>query len=272
MAGYGRVQRRTKDPSAYYYGMWKALSYLILLSIWCIPYIVSADEHEGIIDLGITAEYFLKGEVPRGWTLRKNIFRPETKRARAAWVREDGIAAVKLHSDSALTFLEKKVDIDITKYSFVSWKWKVDNILPGIDERTLAGDDHPIRLFFVFRPDESEHSFWFRFKRFLFLDRIHGHPVGGRFMEYLWSSSLPPGEIIPDPGKPKQKLMVIEGGREKLGEWLSYRRNLYKDFRMLYGEEPNNLIFIGILNDTDATGKEAVSYIADLFFHATEIP
>jgi len=37
---------------------------------------------------------------------------------------------------------------------------------------------------------------------------------------------------------------------------------------MLYGEEPNNLIFIGILNDTDATGKEAVSYIADLFFHA----
>jgi len=264
MARHGK----SRILSLYFHGTRYTLSCLILLTLWCLPYIVSADEHKGVIDLGIAAEHFLPGEVPRGWTLRKNIFRPKTKRARAAWVKEDGIAAVKLHSDNALTFLEKKVDIDITKYPFVSWKWKVENILPGIDERTLAGDDHPIRLFFVFRPDESVQSFWFRIKRFLFLDRIHGHPFGGRFMEYLWSSSLPAGEIIPDPGKPKQKLMVIEGGSENLGEWLSYSRNLYKDFRMLYGEEPNNLIFIGILNDTDATGKEAVSYIADLFFHA----
>jgi hypothetical protein len=61
--------------------------------------------------------------------------------------------------------------------------------------------------------------------------------------------------------------MVVEGGSRNLGKWLSYQRNLYKDFKKLYGEEPRRLIFIGILNDTDQTGQEAVSYIADLMFY-----
>ncbi|NIR47670.1 DUF3047 domain-containing protein, partial [candidate division KSB1 bacterium] len=80
------------------------------------------------------------------------------------------------------------------------------------------------------------------------------------------SSHLPAGEVLSDPGKPWQKLMVVESGREKLGKWLSYDRNLYRDFKALYGEEPRRLIFIGILNDTDATGQEAVSYISGLRF------
>lgn len=61
--------------------------------------------------------------------------------------------------------------------------------------------------------------------------------------------------------------MVIEGGSSNLGRWLSYSKNLYEGFKKLYGEEPRRLIFIGILNDTDQTGQEAVSYIADLKFH-----
>lgn len=134
----------------------------------------------------------------------------------------------------------------------------------GIDERSKGGDDHPIRIFFVFDPDESKQSLLFRLKRILYLDLVHGHPMGGRFTEYLWSSHLKPGDIINDPGKPMQKLMVIEGGEEKLGLWLSYERNLYEDFKSLYGEEPRRLIFIGILNDMDQAGQEAVSYIADL--------
>jgi len=217
------------------------------------------------IDLGLSQTSFKKGEVPEGWRLRKQFGR--SKRISAEWVSENGVRAVKLESKGALTFLEKTVSIDIREYPVVSWKWKVDNVLEDIDERTKAGDDHPIRLFFVFEPDEKKQSFWFRLKRFLYLDWMHGHPMGGRFTEYLWSSHLKPGEIIDDPGKPWQKLMVVEGGEAKLKRWLTYRKNLYEDFKKLYGEEPRRLVFVGILNDTDQTGQEAVSYIADLAFY-----
>lgn len=247
----------------------------VLLFTCFLAFVINADPSpavgsDSVIDMGLSARNFQKGEIPEGWTLRQGFLHPATENAEAKWVKEDGVASVKLHSNDALTFLEKTVNIDIKKYPIVSWKWKVVNLLTGINERIPSGDDHPIRLFFVFAPDESEQSLWFRFKRFLYLDRVHGHPIGGKFTEYLWSSHLQAGEVIPDPGKPAQKLMVVEGGSKNLGKWLSYRRNLYDDFKKLYGQEPTRLIFIGILNDTDATGQEAVSYITDLYFHRKE--
>jgi hypothetical protein len=217
------------------------------------------------LDMGLSSKQYEEGKIPKEWKSRK--WPGRTKGAQAGWTVEDGVHAVRLHSRGALTFLEKTVDIDIREYPIVTWKWRVENILEGIDERTKEGDDHPIRIFFVFTPDESGQSLWFRFKRWLYLDRVHGHPFGGRFTEYVWSSYLKPGEIINDPGRPWQRLIVIEGGSENLGNWLSYERNLYEDFKRLYGEEPRRLIFIGILNDTDQSGQEAVSYIADLMFH-----
>lgn len=221
-----------------------------------------ADEH--YLDMGLSKESYQKGMVPKGWTLRK--WPGKTKGASAQWTVDNGVSAVRLRSKASLTFLEQTVDIDIRDYSVVSWRWKVENILEGIDERTKEGDDHPLRLFFVFDPDTSKQSLWFRLRRLVYLDKIHGHPYGGRFIEYVWSSHLEPGDIINDPSKSWQKLMVIEGGDLKLDKWLSYERNLYQDFKQLYEEEPRRLIFIGILNDTDQTGKEAVSYIADLKF------
>ena len=242
-----------------------------LLGLVVLAHELHTAETGQVLDLGLSAEKFQDGKIPAGWTLRKRLFGP-TKKAQARWTVNDGQPAVMLHSKGALTFLEKQVDIDLREYPIVSWRWKVNNILEGIDEKNLAGDDHPIRIFFVFEPDASKQTFWFRLKRFLYLDRFHGHAMGGRITEYLWSSHLPAGEILPDPGKPWQKLMVVEGGPEKLGRWLSYRRNLPEDFKRLYGEEPRRLIFIGILNDTDASGLEAVSYIADLFFHRSTGP
>lgn len=238
----------------------------ILISL--LPLLSSAllaGEEGNIIDLGLSSGYYEKERIPRGWRLREHIGR--FRGADAKWVMDNGRSAVKLHSRGAVTFLEKVVGIDIKEFQVVTWRWKAENILEGVDERKHGGDDHPIRIFFALEPDPSRQPFWLRLKRFIYLDRLHGHPVGGRFTEYLWSSNLKAGEIINDPDKPTQKLIVAEGGSSNLGKWISYKRNLYEDFKGLYREEPRRLIFIGILNDTDQTGQEAVSYIADLMLH-----
>jgi len=245
-------------------GRFLVIIWLLGLCAFVIPCSTIADEPANEIDLGLSVSHLQEGKEPAGWKLRKGFWRKGEYSA--AWTETENIRAVKLHSKAGLCFLERKVDIDIRKYQAVSWMWRVDNVLQNIDERTLAGDDHPIRIFFVFKPDNKTQSFWFRLKRVLYLDAAHGHAMGGRFTEYLWSSYLPKGEVIKDPGKPMQKLMVIEGGTGNVGKWLRYKRNLYEDFKKLYNEEPRRLIFIGILNDTDATGQEATSYIADLRF------
>ncbi len=227
-----------------------------------ISTVSSANQHA--LDIGFSKDSFRANEIPAGWNLRKTS--TASKRGVAQWFVDDGVHAVRLYSDAALTFLQKTVNIDLKEYPVVSWRWKIENTLPGIDERTHAGDDHPIRIFFVFDPDDSKQSLWFRLKRFLYLDWAHGHPYGGGFTEYVWSSHLAVGETIDDPGNPSQKLMVVDGGDEHVGKWRSYKRNLFEDFLSLYGREPRRLIFIGVLNDTDQTGQTATSYIADLMF------
>lgn len=219
---------------------------------------------QDVLDVGLSQNHYIQDLVPAGWNLRKSSI--AARRGIAHWTVHDGIHAVRLHSDAALTFLQKNVSIDLKEYPVVSWRWKIENTIPGIDERTHAGDDHPIRIFFVFDPDDSKQSWWFRLKRFLYLDWAHGHPYGGGFTEYVWSSHLSAGETINDPGNPSQKLIVVEGGDEHAGQWRSHKRNLYEDFLSLYGRQPRRLIFIGVLNDTDQTGQTATSYIADLMF------
>jgi hypothetical protein len=224
-----------------------------------------AANNDTVIDLGLSPTNFVEGKLPKGWKLNKTT--GYTSDVSAEWIDDNGAIGIKLQSKGSLTFLGKTVSIDIQEYPVVTWRWKVENSLEGNDERTIRGDDHPIRIFFVFEPDKLNQSLWFRTKRVLFLDMIHGHPVGGRFTEYLWSSHLETGEIINDPSKPMQKLIVAEGGSKNLGKWIEYERNLYEDFKMLYNEEPRKLIFIGIINDTDQTKQKATSYISDLRFH-----
>jgi len=246
------------------------LSLMLFITSGVLSFSVKANSEAEVLALGLSSSDYRTNAIPEGWHLRR--WSTATWNGYAQWSNDEGSNVVKLHSKDALTFLEKTVDINLSDYPIVSWRWKVDNNLKNIDETTMGGDDHPIRLFFVFEPDEEKQSFWFRIKRFFYLDRIHGHPFGGRFTEYLWSSHLSPGHVINDPGKPWQKLMVVESGEEKLGQWISYQRNLYEDFKRLYNEEPRRLIFIGILNDTDHTGQEATSYIADLTFSRSYAP
>ncbi len=138
----------------------------LLLWMWGGSSLSWAKNHRTFIDMGLSSKYYEEGQVPREWRLRKRIF-GLTEGGSAKWVTENGVKAVKLHSKAALTFLEKTVNIDIREYPIVTWRWKVENILKGIDERTKEGDDHPIRIFFVFEPDPSEQSWWFRMKRSL---------------------------------------------------------------------------------------------------------
>ena len=94
--------------------------------------LAQAGDNAGAIDLGLSSHDSKEGRVPAGWSLRKRF--GSQKGAKAEWVIEDGLPSVKLYSKAALAFLEKKVDIDIREHPIVTWRWKVQNILSGIDE------------------------------------------------------------------------------------------------------------------------------------------
>lgn len=59
-------------------------------------------------------------------------------------------------------------------------------------------------------------------------------------------------------------MIAVESGSSKTGKWITEERNLYEDYKMLFGEEPSSIKAIAIMTDTDNTGESAVAYYDDI--------
>ena len=65
-------------------------------------------------------------------------------------------------------------------------------------------------------------------------------------------------------------MFVVESGTIKLNEWQSYRRNVYEDYKQVFGEEPPRVSGIAIMTDTDNTGETATTFYGDIRLRSSE--
>ncbi len=70
-------------------------------------------------------------------------------------------------------------------------------------------------------------------------------------IDYVWSNTLAVGTIT-------------ERGAASLGQWRMAKRNLEEDYERCFGDDPLDVIAIGVMTDTDNTAGEAVAYYDDL--------
>jgi hypothetical protein len=64
------------------------------------------------------------------------------------------------------------------------------------------------------------------------------------------------------------KIIAVESGREKLGQWLAESRNVAEDYRHLFGEEPGKVVSVGIMTEADRSGRALEAYYGDLAFRS----
>ena len=150
---------------------------------------------------------------------------------------------LKAESRDAASALLYKIEYDLRDYPILSWRWKVVNILEKGDETKKEGDDYAARVYVVF-------PHWF-FPR-------------TRSINYIWANKLPKGEHIPNPFTGNAIMVAVESGRENVGRWVSARRNVYEDYRLIFGEEPPKVGAIAIMTDTDNTGGAATAWYDDI--------
>jgi hypothetical protein len=162
-------------------------------------------------------------------------------------VNQDGRRVLKAVSEKAASGLFKEVDIDLKKYPVLRWSWKVEGVLEKGDASTKSGDDYPARIYIVF-------------PAFLFWNT--------RGINYIWANKLPQGQAVPNAYASQIIMVAVESGPEKSGQWVNEERNVYEDFKKLFGEEPPALGAVAIMTDTDQTGGRAVAYYGDITLSA----
>jgi hypothetical protein len=64
------------------------------------------------------------------------------------------------------------------------------------------------------------------------------------------------------------KAVVVRSGGSETGRWLTETRNVYNDFKKLFGREPQSVGGIRIQINSQHTSSAAESYFADLVFRS----
>lgn len=233
----------------------------------------SAREAALVVLIGIAAAAWASGEeilllgrlsppptpegLPDGW-------KPLTFKNIAATTRysiaPDGAGFVlKAESRNAASGLYRAVDLDPKAYPILAWRWKVENILQKGDERKKAGDDYAARIYVAFQYDPEDATLWER-TRYGTYRLFYGEYPPKAVVNYIWANRLPKGEAIDNAFTDRAKMIAVRSGPGEIGRWLSEERNMYEDYRRLFGQDPPRIVGVAVMTDTDNTGESVVAY------------
>jgi len=156
---------------------------------------------------------------------------------------EGGELALQAESHNQASGLIYEIDVDLANYPILVWRWKVEGIIPTGNALTKEGDDYPARVYVVF-------PHWFKPKT--------------RSINYIWANRLAQGEVVPNPFFGNARMLAVQSGNEQAGSWITQCRNVYQDYRQIFGEAPPQAGAIALMTDTDNTGGSARAWYADI--------
>jgi hypothetical protein len=216
-------------------GSYRAVSgaVLIFLLVLAAPGL-GAEDRFVVADFSSAA---IGSAIPAGWELKE-----KSGKADFAIVRDGEVAAARFRSNNTSFSLQKEVKVDLKQFPILTWKWKVTKLPVGGDFRKSATDDQAAQLFVAFTKTKS--------------------------IVYIWDTSAPKGTMEDTTPVPflHVKVVVVRSGPAGMGKWISESRNVYEDYKKLFGEEPPPVSGMRLQINSQHTGTSAESYFADVAF------
>lgn len=137
----------------------------------------------------------------------------------------------------------RAVNIDLTKTPFINFSWKVER--------------HPDGRIGT-RKDDQAIQVQLNFGR---------HGLRRRVLAYGFDAKAETGRWYDDSSfVAVNRVLVLNSGDEKLGEWVSHSRNVVKDYRASYGSRAPRLKNISIFCDSNDSRSESISYCTAIKF------
>jgi hypothetical protein len=180
---------------------------------------------------------------PKGWQLKQ-----KRGQAQFSLQKVDGIDALLLQSTNTSFSFQRELNSDLKEYPILSWKWKVTKLPDGGDFRSPGVDDQAAQLFVAFSKS--------------------------KFIVYIWDTTAPK-DLVADAFAPpfmSIKVIVVRSGHGETGKWITETRNVYEDYKKLYGDGGTSPIVSGmrIQINTQHTRTSAESCFADVSFKKEE--
>lgn len=172
-----------------------------------------------------------------GWT--EHTF---AGRERTAY-RVDG-GTIEAQCKASASGLIRRETVDLGKTPVLRWRWKVEAVYPGLNEKDKSGDDFPARVYVVV---DGGWQFW-----------------RTRSLVYVWSSASPQGSDWPSAYAWQAHVVALRSGSP--GEWREERRDVRADFRRYFGRDVPAVDGVAIMTDCDDAGGATRAWYEALRF------
>jgi hypothetical protein len=178
-----------------------------------------------------------------GW--QPEIFKNNTQYEK---VTIDANPAIRAQSHNAASGLVRKIKVDLTKTPYLHWRWRIDNVLHDVDEKSKSGDDYPARIYVIVSGG------WFFWQT--------------RALNYVWSSNQPVGSTWPNAFTGNAVMLAVRSGESPLQKWQSESRNVLQDLSTYLHKSFTQIDAVAIMTDTDNSHQNASAYYGEIYFSA----
>jgi len=207
--------------------------------------------------------------LPAGWRL---VTIPNRRPAQLSLVRDGGRTVLRAHSDHAFGSATHELSVDPARASLLSWRWKIDHVVDKAVLETKDGEDFAARVYVSFDYPVAELPFATRAK--LRIARAFFGEVPAAAICYVWDNRHAPGTAVWSPHYDYVRVVVLQSGNARAGQWVEEKRDVEADFREAFGarwKKPvPRIAAITAGNDTDQTGESVTAWFGD--FHLAARP
>lgn len=158
---------------------------------------------------------------------------------------------IRADSQSSASALYFKIRYDLKNYPILRWKWKIEHIISKGNALHKETDDYPARIYVVF----PSVLFW-----------------RTRAINYIWANRLPVDKWLPNAYTANAVMIAVESGPSRAGEWREETRDVLKDYRTVFGEDPPEAGAVAIMTDTDNTGETATAWYGPIRLLSAALP
>ena len=162
----------------------------------------------------------------------------------------DGRSALEAVSRASASGLVKQIRVDLEKYPYINWQWRIENRLAGsFDERQKSGDDYAARIYVI---ASGGIAIW-----------------NTRALNYVWARHEEKGSVWNNAYAGKRAVMkAVRSGGDPVSVWQSEKRNIKKDLETRFGRKIRYIDAVALMSDTDNTGKSVTAFYGDIYFTA----
>ncbi|MCP5407278.1 MAG: DUF3047 domain-containing protein [Chromatiaceae bacterium] len=161
-------------------------------------------------------------------------------------VTRDGRQVILAESSGSASVLFRELRVDLEKTPWLNWSWRVNNTIPGLDERTKSGDDYPARIYIV-----TEEGLF---------------PWQSKAVNYVWAGTLPQETRWLSAFTDSSLMIAVRSGDAEVDSWVQEKRNVKTDFQHFLGRPVRYIDVVALMSDTDNSGANVSAEYGDIFF------